>query len=78
MCQIFITVWVQKGRVGFTTYNNEPIQDFGPKFRGGGGCYAGLWAAIQREVHAGLWAEIFFGGGRMLRSVRLLVTLRYM
>ena len=25
-----------KGRVGFTTYNNEPIQDFGPKFRRGG------------------------------------------
>ena len=24
MCQIFITVWVEKGRVGFTTYNNEP------------------------------------------------------
>ena len=45
----------------------DAMQDFGPKFRGGGGCYAGLWA------------DIFFGGeGRMLRSVRLLGTLRYM
>ena len=36
MCQICMTVWVLKGRVGFTTYNNEPIQDFGPKFSEGG------------------------------------------
>ena len=57
MCQIFITVWV-----GFTTYNNEPIQDFGLKFRGG--CYAGLWAEIQGGGAMQDFGPTFcFGGG---------------
>ena len=80
MCQIFITVWVQKERVGFTTYNNEPIQDFGPKFRGevlcrtlgqisGGGCYARLWAKIQGGGAMQDFGPNFRGGGMLCRTL---------
>ena len=59
-CPVFVTVWAQNAGWAFTTYNNEPMQDFGPNLGVGWGGWADAmeWAFIWHfTIHA---LDIFY------------------
>ena len=66
-CPIFVTVWTQTAGQAFTTCNDEPMQDFGPKL-GVGLADAMQWAFTRHFTVLISYGKPVGGLGQLTRT----------